>query len=168
MSRSGASPRRAPAGEARAPADGALFQERLLREPFWMLVACSLVNLTTWDVARHAFEHLRRRYVAPEVLAMADSEDLHDCLRPLGLWRRRAISLTRLADAWVHSQPSTAQDVRKLPGCGRYASDSWAIFVEGRSDLEVTDGKLWWYLDRLKERASDRAHPTPRPRRRAG
>lgn len=34
----------------------------------------------------------------------------------------------------------------RLSGCGRYASDSWAIFVEERRDVEPTDGKLKWYL----------------------
>jgi endonuclease III len=142
---------RAPANEPRAPRAGRLFQEDLLADPFWMIVACSLVNLTTWDQARPAFEWLRRRYVAPSVLAAARPEDLHDALRPLGLWRRRAISLVRLAQAWVRSPPKTSQDVMKLPGCGKYAADTWAIFMDGQTDLNVTDGKLWWFLDQLRE-----------------
>ena len=115
-----------------------------------MLVACSLVNLTTWAQARGAFEWLRRRYIVPEVLAVASEESLHCALRPLGLWRRRSRSLVRLANAWLVSPPKSYLDVRKLPGCGRYAADSWAIFIEGRHDVEVTDGKLLWYLRELQ------------------
>ncbi|KKK75781.1 hypothetical protein LCGC14_2870280 [marine sediment metagenome] len=38
-----------------------------------------------------------------------------------------------------------------LPGCGKYAADSWAIFMEGRLDVEPNDGKLNWYLDKERQ-----------------
>jgi len=154
---------RRPANEPRAPEAGRLFQEDLLDEPFWMLVACSLVNLTTWTAARPSLDWLRARYVVPRVLAAADPADLHDAMRPLGLWRRRSISLVRLAQAWVLRPPHTAQEVLKLPGCGRYAADSWAIFIEGLApDVLPTDGKLQWYLQELQHgriRARRRLQP---------
>jgi len=114
-----------------------------------MLVACSLVNLTTWEQAEPAFRRLRTLGV--EGLAAADPSSLHDLLRPLGLWRRRSVGLVRLAQAWLRSRPTCAKDVERLPSCGKYAADSWAIFVEGRTDVEPTDGKLGWYLERIKE-----------------
>ena len=133
-----------------APPDGVLFQERLRTDPFWMLVACCLVNLTTWKCARPVFDELNRRYRSADEMARAQPEDLHELLQPLGLWRRRAVSLTRLAREWAEGRrPADAKGVKKLPGCGQYASDSWAIFVDGRTDVEVTDGKLSWYLERL-------------------
>lgn len=132
------------------PADGRLFQEVLRAQPFWMLVACSLVNLTTWQQARPALEELVRRHAGPERLAELDPEELHDVLRPLGLWRRRAVSLVRLAKAWLREPPTRAINVLSMPGCGRYAADSWAIFVEGRTDVDPADGKLSWYLSQLK------------------
>lgn len=141
---------------------GRLFQEDLLAEPFWMLVACSLVNLTTWDKAQPVLAWLRQRYVAPRVLAAADPSDLHDALRPLGLWRRRAITLVKMAQAWVQSPPETSQEVRSLPGCGKYAADTWAIFMEGRSDVQPTDGKLLWHLSQM-ERQLGRRIPRHRP-----
>lgn len=133
------------------PADGELFQERLRKEPFWMLVACSLVNLTTWQQARPAMDLILARYPTPEALAAAEPEDLHEVLRPLGLWRRRAVSLVRLARRWLTVDPTSVK-IHELPGCGKYAADSWAIFVEGRTDVDPTDGKLLWYLRQLKAR----------------
>lgn len=121
-----------------------------------MLVACSLVNLTTWDVARHAFEWLHCEFYTPRELAMAKEEDLHEALKPLGLWRRRSKSLIRLANAWLLSPPKSYLDVLELPGCGKYASDSWAIFMEGRSDVQASDGKLLWHLEQLREREHGR------------
>ena len=39
------------------------------------------------------------------------------------------------------------KEVQELPGIGRYASDSWKIFVEKNYTLEVTDKKLKLYLE---------------------
>lgn len=132
---------------AKEPPDGVLFQE-WIDDPFWMLVACQLVNLTTWRQARPCFEWLRETSVDPINLAMADPEDLHEHLEPLGLWRRRASMLPRFARSWLTRRPVTAKDVLMMPGCGKYAADSWSIFVEGDLGVEPNDGKLNWYLDR--------------------
>ena len=113
-----------------------------------MLVACQLVNLTTWTQARPAFEHLVMLYDGPGDLRYAGPGELRSPLRPLGLWKKRAVMLPRFAGAWLRGRPSIAEDVMKMPGCGKYAADSWAIFVEGRTDVEPTDGKLIWYLKR--------------------
>lgn len=121
-----------------------------------MLVACQLVNLTTWDAARPSLDWLRARYVVPRVLAAADPADLHDAMRPLGLWRRRSATLVRFAQAWVLQAPRTAQEVLRMPGCGPYASDSWAIFQDRRSDVTPKDGKLLWHLSKLEESRSGR------------
>lgn len=141
------------AGEVRPPR-GRLFQETLRHSPFWMLVACQLVNLTTWEAARPAFGHLVVRYLAPTGLAVADPEDLQLPLRPLGLWRRRALTLPRFADAWLQAEVRTYDQVLRLPGCGRYAADSWGIFMEGRTDVRPADGKLRWYLKEMACRNS--------------
>ena len=133
-----------------APPRGRLFQEDLRRNPFWMMVGCQLANRTTWEQAWPAFLHIRRAHPDVPALARARPEDLHDALRPLGLWRRRAIILPRFARAWLQSPPAVYDDVLGLPGCGKYAADSWAVFVEDRLDVDPDDGKLNWYLDRRK------------------
>lgn len=112
-----------------------------------MLVACSLVNLTNWETAEPVHTALAAGYTVEEI-AGSEPERFHDLLRPLGLWNRRSLSLVRLARAWLQAPPANAGDVAKLPGCGKYASDSWAIFVEGRTDVDPTDGKLNWYLQK--------------------
>lgn len=142
---------RSPCAVPKAPKDGRLFQEDLLRQPFWMLVACQLVNLTTWEQAKPAFAWLRHNYLDEHELACAYEEDLHAPLQPLGLWRRRATILVRFANAWIQNPPKSYDDVMELPGCGKYAADSWAMFVEGRHDVQPKDGKLLWHLQRLKE-----------------
>lgn len=125
-----------------------LFQEDLVESPFWLVVGCVLVNVTTWRVARHAHETMRSRWPTPEDLALAPTSELEDLLRPLGLFRRRSATLRALASAWVASPPGSRRDVERLPGCGRYAADSWSVFVERDHDVEVSDKKLLAYLAR--------------------
>lgn len=118
-----------------------------------MLLACSMVNLTNWETAQPIHAGLMARYSIEEI-AKLEPEDLQEDLRPLGLWRRRSLSTIRLAQAWLAGPPERAADVLKLPGCGPYASDSWAIFIDGRTDVDPTDGKLRWYLERIKDQQS--------------
>ena len=135
------------------PPDGLLFQQYLRDDPFWMVIACQLVNQTSWQVAKPAFWSIVARCDGrPEVLASTAPEDLHDVLRPLGLWRRQAIGLPRFAEAYLQRRPNTAQELLALPGVGKYAADSWAIFVDGRTDVQPSDGKLNWYMEQIDER----------------
>jgi len=70
-------------------------------------------------------------------------------MRPLGMWRQRSERLPKMARAYLASPPRVADDVLKLPGCGKYAHDSWAIFVDGRTDIVPTDKNLNYYMDRM-------------------
>jgi len=151
------------------PPRGKLFQEDLLDAPFWMLACCQLVNLTNWEVAEGVYLLLRDRYRDELGVASAAEENLEPILRRLGLSNRRAKSLVGMARAWAARPPVTASDVLGLPGCGRYAADTWAIFIENRTDVDPTDGKLNWYLDELRQKkiraetvssdGKDMAHP---------
>lgn len=132
-----------------------LFQRELNKQPFWMLVACMLVNHTRWDVARDPFAEIWMKFGEPHFLAAADVPWLADQLRSLGFQYRRAETLVKLAAAWCVSPPKTCADVRKLPGCGKYAADSWKIFVQRKHVLpnEVEDLKLKAYLEWRLRRA---------------
>lgn len=129
-----------------------LFQERLRHEPFWMLCACVLVNRTRWSQAESVLNEVRERWPTPHQLSWAGQEELEEVLRPLGFGRQRARRLQDLANEWqrwwvfLQKRPATASDVLTLPGCGKYASDSWAIFVEGRLDVCPTDRALKAFL----------------------
>lgn len=130
---------------------GVLFQESLFREPFWMLVACCLVNRTRWMQAEPVFEQLKKRYPTPEALGDAPVSEIEDIVKPLGLYRRRALSIVTLAREYMSDvPPENAEAVLRLPGCGKYAADSWAIFVEGRRDVEPTDVELRAWLEKEK------------------
>lgn len=136
---------------------GVLFQEELKKDPFWMLVACSLVNLTTWKSAEPVFEKIRRDWPTPEDLEKADPNKIFKYVQKLGFGQIRKDRLPAMAAMWLFRKPETAKDVMMLPGCGKYAADSWAIFVEGRRDVSPTDKELiaWLEKEKLNERKSD-------------
>ncbi len=130
---------------------GVLFQESLNKDPFWMLVACVLVNRTKWMQAEPVFEKIRERWPTPFDLGGAPVIELEKLVQPLGFFKRRSVSIGSLARAYVEGPPRNAEEVMELPGCGKYASDSWAIFVDGRRDVEPTDIELKAWLARSEE-----------------
>lgn len=129
---------------------GVLFQESLYKEPFWMLVACSLVNQTTWKSAEPVFHKIRARWPTVEELGAADQNQLYSLVAKLGLGKIRAQRLPTMATSYQFNPPKTAEEVMQLPGCGKYAADSWAIFVENRRDVDPTDKELIAWLAREK------------------
>ena len=126
---------------------GVLFQESLRTDPFWMLVACCLVNRTKWQQAEPVFDQIRQRYPTINEVADASMSELERLIQPLGLYKRRSVSIANLARAYAEGPPRNAEEVKGLPGCGQYASDSWAIFVDGRRDVEPNDVELRTWLE---------------------
>lgn len=112
-----------------------------------MMVACVMVNRATWSVAAGVLEDVRRRWPTHGALSRAGLAELASVMRRLGFQNQRAHKLKALARAWSKlGPPRDAEDALGYPGLGRYAADSWAIFVEGRTDVKPTDGRLVWYL----------------------
>lgn len=108
-----------------------LFQEYLKDEPFWMLVACCLVNKTKWTQAQPAFDEIRSRWPTPEALSEAAPDDVYGVVWQLGLGDRRSKQLVALARSYIRVKPASAYDVMTLAGCGKYAS------AAGRSSSTV-------------------------------
>lgn len=128
-----------------------LFQETWRRRPFWMLVGCVLVNRATWAKAEHAHKVIMEMWPTPRHLRDADPVDLANVVRPLGFQNRRTSSLINLAEHWcAKGRPFHVIEPGELPGCGKYAADSWAIFVIGRRDVTPTDKKLKEYMERQR------------------
>ncbi len=113
-----------------------------------MLVACALVNRSRWVQAAPVLATLRDRWPDPAALASADASRVEPLVSPLGLGAKRSANLIGLAEGWLRRPPASAEDVLTLPGCGEYAADSWAMFVEGRRDRIPSDAKLLGHVRR--------------------
>jgi endonuclease III len=130
-----------------------LFQESMRGDAFAMLLGCILVNRTRWAQAATVHRELISRYPSAGALGAAVPSDLHGILRPLGFVHQRSSKLVAFAAAWALLSPRSRSDVVALPGCGKYAADTWSIFVEGDMSIKtaVTDARLRSYLVRIGE-----------------
>lgn len=124
-----------------------LIQEELRDEPWKLLIACSMLNLTNIKQVRPVFQRFIERYPSAASAAQAIEMELADLVRPLGLYNRRARSIIAMSKGWLQLGPRPAlAKVAKLKGVGPYALDSYRIFVEGVMDVEPKDSKLLKYV----------------------
>ena len=133
--------------------DGDTLQEVYGDEPWKVLVVCVLLNRTTRRQVDLVRDELFERWKTPEELSGADERELSALLHPLGFYNRRAASLKKLAAAWLTADVEK-DGVESLPGVGKYAADSWAIFVEKRTDVEPEDKVLIKTLCELETRTT--------------
>lgn len=102
---------RVPAGVSIAPVPSihcptfGIIQEKLWREPFWLLVAVTFLNKTTGRAAAPAFWRLKEKYKTPKELAEADEEELREMIHHLGFQTQRSRRLVKMAKAWVEKEP---------------------------------------------------------------
>jgi methyl-CpG-binding domain protein 4 len=129
-----------------------LLQERFRSDPWKLLVACVLLNQTARRQVDRVIDELFRLWPSAHAMAAADEVELSELLRPLGLYKRRASILIRLSRRWVdwrldHDVPD-GSDVMELPGVGKYASDSYRLFVLRDDSIEPEDKELRAYMER--------------------
>lgn len=123
-----------------------LLQEELRDDPWKLLVACVLLNRTSHKQVRPLIDELFEAYPSASAMADADVSVLAQRLKPLGLYNRRASTLVKLSNDYCQGE----QDVACLYGVGKYALDSYKMFVEcDVNGCAPTDKKLimyraWW------------------------
>lgn len=120
-----------------------LIQEELRNDPWKLLIACIMLNLTNIKQARPVITEFFKKYPNPESVVNSSVEDIANIVRPLGLYNRRAASIVKLSTAFN----TRWNRVTDLPGVGKYAADSYRIFVEGKIDVQPTDKKLIKYIE---------------------
>jgi endonuclease III len=142
------------------PGTGRILQDVLKDNPWRMLVGCILLNMTTRTQVDKVRQQLFENYPGPGHMAVADPDELGELLKPLGLFRRRAVTLKRFSQDWLTvtqlgDRPfPTAWDVGQCYGIGKYATDSYRIFVLGEilKPRDVEDKVLKKYLEIAQER----------------
>ncbi|GAB7333894.1 hypothetical protein MBLNU13_g06010t1 [Cladosporium sp. NU13] len=91
-----------------------LIQEKLWKEPFWLIIAVTLLNKTAGRSAAPIFWNLKELYPTPMALAQANEDDLVKMIGTLGLQNQRARRLILIATTWVASPPAKNQRYRTL------------------------------------------------------
>ena len=109
------------------PSPYSLIQESLYQSPWRVLVACVLLNKTSRAQVRGVICEFFSLCPTPEATADVPVERIASVIAPLGLVKRaqtiKQLSLEYLTHDW--------KKVTELHGCGRYASDAYALFVSG-------------------------------------
>jgi A/G-specific adenine glycosylase len=96
-----------------------------------------LLQRTRAEVVAGFLPAFSRSYPSWKKLAQASEADLERWLKPLGLWRRRAVSLLALAraiDARGGRLPRVRQDIESLPGVGQYIANAICLFTLGKAE----------------------------------
>lgn len=131
---------------------------------FHGLVTEVLLARTRADAVAGVAEELYATYRTAGELAAAGLDEVERLLRPLGLFRKRAVALTRLA-ARLEAEhggevPARFERLEELPGVGPYAAGAFATFFR-RERRPVVDANVvrvfarYFGLGRTGERLGD-------------
>jgi len=123
-----------------------LIQEDFTHNPWKMLVCCILLNQTSNVQVRKVLDDLFNLIPNPPSAVSADPVKIESVIRSTGFSKIKTDRIQRLSSMWLSGFSSVSQ----LPGVGKYASDSWEIFVNKNLDVCPTDKKLIAYLERFK------------------
>lgn len=103
-----------------------LLQERFCHDPWKLLVVCMMLNQTSAKQVKQVVDKFFLAFPAAESLVQADVRAVAEFIRPLGLYNRRAAALQRMSIDYLREGWTDVQD---FYGVGKYASDSYRIFV---------------------------------------
>lgn len=135
-----------------------LMQERYRDNPWALLVGCILFNMVRGSKAQPVHEEFLKLWPNPYVVG-ADFIDPCTCVpmglamrtmfKPLGFQNRRTDRIIKMTLDFLELRPdlNPSVPIKKLSGCGKYASDSFEIFVRGKLVDDVLDKELKKYVE---------------------
>jgi len=120
-----------------------LLQEIYNEHPWRVLVCCIMLNCTSRKQVDQVRDEFFERYPTPEDVTTADPEEMSELISPLGFKNKRTSTIRRFSSDWISLD---WKEPKELYGIGKYAQDSWEIFMKGNLAVEPTDGVLGKYL----------------------
>ena len=112
-----------------------------------IVVSEILLQRTRAVVVAGFYQPYFRAYPSWNALANAQRPCLESDLKPIGLFKRRAVTLIDLAQVMVLRNgrfPADRADIEELPGVGQYVANAIELFVHGRPRplLDVNTARL--------------------------
>ena len=95
-----------------------------------------LLQRTRAETVAKIYRSFFRTFPSWHALATASTEELEDLLRPIGLWRRRAVSIKSIAiyaDDHNGIFPSDRAQLSRVPAVGQYVSNAIELFQHGKA-----------------------------------
>lgn len=125
------------------------FKQEIYRDDPWkMLIVCMMLNQTSYKQVDKVRIKFFETFPDPSSLIAASDEEVTSIIRPLGFYNKQCKVWKEFSKRWLSKD---WQNIRDLPGVGKYASDSWKIFREGNIDIETEDKELKKYIKWAKE-----------------
>ena len=123
-----------------------LIQEDYLDNPWKIMVCCILLNQTNNRQVRPILESVFGLIPNPNSAIECDQDSLATIIKTTGFQNVKASRIKKFSEKWIEG----FNDIRELPGVGKYGKESWDIFVNGRTDIDPTDKKLKKYLEDIR------------------
>ncbi len=95
-----------------------------------------LLQRTRRETVSAIYDKFFSRLPSWESIESCPEGDLGQLLKPLGLWRRRAVSLKALASYAAERNgcfPATAEDLKEVPAVGQYVGNAILLFQHGKA-----------------------------------
>jgi A/G-specific adenine glycosylase len=94
-----------------------------------------LLQQTRAETVAAFFPRFLEQFPGWQELADSTEGKIGECIRPLGIWRRRARTLWELANEVVRlggEFPGKREKIEALPGVGQYVANAVELFCHGR------------------------------------
>jgi len=117
-------------------------QEIYIQDPWKLLVCCIFLNQTSRKQLDKIRVEFFERYPTPESVIKAEHSEIVELIKPLGFYNRRTNSIKKFSSDYLGDWV----DVKELYGIGKYASDSYEIFIKQNFDIEPSDKALNKFL----------------------
>jgi methyl-CpG-binding domain protein 4 len=121
----------------------AIIQQEFQHDPWKMLVGCIMLNQTSNKNVRQVIYTFFDRWPTPQSVVEADPNEIREHIRPLGFYNVRTARIQRFSQEYITKRFSKASE---LYGIGKYADDSYEIFINGNLNVEPTDKILRRFL----------------------
>jgi len=120
-------------------------------EPIYRQVVTEiLLQRTRAETVSRFYASFFRRYADWQDLAHASIVELEDALRPIGLWKERALTLKALAERvdTLGELPTEREALERLPGFGQYVTNA-ALMLRELEGAPLLDAGMARVLERV-------------------
>jgi len=121
----------------------AIIQQEFQHDPWKMLIGCIMLNQTSNKNVRQVIYTFFEKWPTPQSVLRTNPDDIRDHIRPLGFYNRRTATIQKFSQDYI---TKTFNRVSELHGIGKYAEDSYEIFIKGNINVDPTDKILIRYL----------------------
>jgi methyl-CpG-binding domain protein 4 len=122
----------------------AILQQEFQYDQYRMLIACIMLNQTSNKNVRQVIYTFFDRWPTPQSVIEENPDEIREHIRPLGFYNIRTNRIIRFTQDYLTKKFNRASE---LYGIGKYADDSYEIFIRGNLNVNPTDKILLRYLN---------------------